>query len=377
MKIAILTLPLHANYGGILQAYALQTVLERMGHQVEIFNKPLAKINIQIWKAPLFYCKLLIKKYLLKREYISIIGYKKNEARKNKIIRRHTQSFIDKNIKQRLIHSFNDIKNTDYDVIIVGSDQIWRKNYARSWGKDFMNMFLAFTDNWNIKRIAYAASFGKSDISEYSNSDINNCKKYLRKFDAISVREKSGVKICDKMFGAESICVLDPTMLLDATEYLKFINNINPTPKSILCSYILDQTADKAKIEQEIAQKNHLEIIETNNPYLKDESKSLRQRVQYPIESWLKSIANASVVVTDSFHACVFSILFHKQFYVIGNGARGITRIQSLLNTFNLCDRMISTYNETISLPEVDYSKVDMILQTARNDAFNFLKNNL
>ena len=147
MKIGILTLPLHTNYGGILQAYALQTVLERMGHNVVVFD---TDKRLSLPKSPLTYVKRLVMK-LFRKNSIPIF-YEKKRNRTYPIISKHTQCFIDKYVHRYIAKHLEDIKENDVDAIIVGSDQIWRPIYFRSpdWAKT-EDAFLAFTKGWDIK----------------------------------------------------------------------------------------------------------------------------------------------------------------------------------------------------------------------------------
>ena len=104
----------------------------------------------------------------------------------------------------------------------------------------------------------------------------------------------------------------------------------------------------------------------------------LEQRIQPPVETWLRAFNDSEFVVTDSFHACVFSILFHKQFVVIGNPSRGLARIHSLLSIFGLEDRLVSAQSLNIeTLPPIDYAKVDVVLNQWRKESMAFLTSHL
>ena len=167
MRIGILTLPLHTNYGGILQAYALQTVLERMGHDVCLIEKKRQPLRLPLWKAPLSYGKRIVKNLT---GHPFPIFYEKKMNREEPIVRQNTDKFINKYIKRRIVDDFSDIKETDFDAIVVGSDQIWRPKYFQ----EIEHTFLDFTEGWNIKRIAYAASFG-TDKWEYTPEQTERC----------------------------------------------------------------------------------------------------------------------------------------------------------------------------------------------------------
>ena len=379
MKIAILTLPLNTNYGGILQAYALQTVLIRMGHDVTVLNHESFWNRTKTFEKPLVYSKRFIKKFFLGKSYIHVTDAA--YIRDIKIIGRNTQTFIDRYIHNRILLSLHQLKNSDYDAYVVGSDQVWRFAYFnKTFGNDasMSDAFLDFTRGWNVKRIAYAASFGVSNLSDYSEKDINECRRAIKSFDAVSVREKSGIDICQKYFGIRASWLIDPTLLLTQNDYKNLINNnckIKVCPKYIF-SYIIDPTIRKQRIREQIAKDKKLNIYYSNNERINDKSLVASERIQPSVESWIYGIANSDFVITDSFHACVFSILLHRQFVVIGNASRGMDRFISLLEMFNLKDRLLvdEQYDE---LKDIDYSSIDQILNIQRKRALEFLNNNL
>lgn len=377
MRIGILTLPLHTNYGGILQAYALQTVLERMGHEVVVFDCPLRKFKLPIWKKPLCYSKRIIKRYIL-QDKSTLINKEKIDLEKELYFRKNTQPFINAHIHRYVVRKLEDIKKDDIDAIVVGSDQIWRMLYFKPvWLTErAANAFLAFTAGWNIKRIAYAASFGNNN-PEISEGEIEDCRKAISSFNAVSVREESGVKICKELFGIDAQWVLDPTMLLSSFDYTKLIDGKigQSTTTGTLMSYVLDENSDVSELRATIAKEKNLQINITNVAVNGIEQNNLI--AQPPVGNWLQSFLDADFVINDSFHACVFSILFHKQFIVYGNKDRGMERFTSLLGMFGLQDRLVTSSSEYKPLPDIDYTKVDAILDEKREEALSYLEKSL
>lgn len=359
MKIGILTLPLHTNYGGILQAYALQTVLERMGHDVLVIQRSWRK-QIVWWKYPLQIIKRCISCYILGRNssIFSEIKWNKNQT----VIERNTKEFIDEYIHTHQIKQISDIKETDFDAIVVGSDQIWRPMYYRLHYKYIEDAFLSFTKNWNVKRIAYAPSFG-TDEWEYNKVETQKCSNLLQRFDAVSVREQSGIELCKKYLGRKDVqWVLDPTMLLNKEDYEYLIPQDVKAPGDLMC-YVLDANDEINNLIAKIANENDLKVFQAASD-VDNVSLPIEERVQPPVESWLAGFRDAKLVITDSFHACVFSILFHKPFIVIGNKNRGYSRFESLLKLFGLEDRLIenaSQFNQSMLNPlsEEVYKKLD------------------
>ena len=150
MKIGILTLPLHTNYGGILQAYALQTVLERMGHEVEIITFPRVQARLNTSNKLKVYINRFIKRFVLQKNIY--VFQEKEINRKFPIVSKNTQAFIDKYIKVRKYSSPSDIQEKDFDSIVVGSDQIWRAIYLNKYAFGIRNAYLDFAKKWNITR---------------------------------------------------------------------------------------------------------------------------------------------------------------------------------------------------------------------------------
>lgn len=361
MKIGILTLPLVDNYGGILQAVALYKYLKNNGYEVVLINKVL---HISLWKK--------IAKYFLSlvfpEKYNTVNQSKRKEIHK---------SFINneiKNISEILISTKNlrsyAIKEK-FDTIIVGSDQVWRKSYIND--KYYKNFFLDFIDD-KTKKISYAASFGKNHWEGIN--DINEISKLLEKFNAVSTRESSGVDICKNTFGYNNVKhVLDPTLLMDKNFYINEIiskYDIHNIQKGGLVTYVLDEAVEKKEIIDSL--KHNLNI---KNVYHIKGFNSLN--FTYSIPKWLASIAYADFIVTDSFHGMVFSIIFEKEFLVIGNQGRGLDRFTSLLSILGLENRLIYDKKNlgNTEINSIDYNSVNKILDNQRLKSFDFLKNSL
>lgn len=370
MKIGILTLPLHTNYGGILQAYALQTVLERMGHEVCLIEKRRKPMRLPLWKTPLVYGKRIARNLM---GHPFPIFYEQKINREMPIIRQNTDQFINKYIKLRFVDDFSEIKKTDFDAIVVGSDQVWRPKYFH----EIEHAFLDFTKGWNIKRIAYAASFG-TDEWEYTMEQTERCGELLRHFDAVSVREDSGVTLCHAHIDVEAQHVLDPTMLLAKEDYIQLFENANtPKSKGNLLNYILDEAPEKLALIDKIAKEKDLVSFRVNSK-VENREASLQERIQPSVEQWLRGFYDAEFVITDSFHACVFSILFNKPFIAVGNKDRGMSRFTSLLSMFGLEKRLLtSSFYNIEQIENIDWSKVNAILKDKVCTSIKLLTTNL
>lgn len=369
MRIAILSLHIFVNYGGILQAYALQNVLKRLGHQP--VHLDYSGFHIPYWKLPLSYLKRISFKLFKNRN--TIISAKKEYIQQSRVISTYTRPFIEKHLNIHYLNKLSELNTKDFDACIVGSDQVWRPEYF-GFGK-IENAFLSFLGNQPIKRIAYAASFGVSNWT-YTTRQTRNCCSLLKKFSSVSVREDSAINLCKQYLHRDVEQTLDPTLLLEKNDYLSLIES-KQASKGNLLVYFLDETENKKQITNKVAKEKRLIPFRSNAP---TECKHLpiEKRIQPPVESWLQGFEDAQFVITDSFHACVFSILFNKPFFVIGNESRGLTRITSLLKQFGLENRLIQDAS-TIIFPNenIDWEIVNNRLVNLRKTSYDFLKKSL
>lgn len=313
MKIAIITLPLLNNYGGNLQNFALQKVLVKLGHKpttIDFLRIPTCSFWIQICS----WVKTILFFFIGKKRPFYRYSYKG-------IRKKISENFLDRYIcKTEKCYKYKSKQLIGCDAIIVGSDQVWRPKYNYR----ITNMFLDFCENRKaLKRIAYAASFGV-DKWEYSIKQTDDCANLAQKFDAISVREESGVKLCKANFGVDATWVLDPTMLLDKEDYCEVCKDVPAAKERFLAAYVLDKNdAIRTQCESIASERGlTLKFFEANS------------NASLSISEWLAMFRDASYVVTDSFHGTVFSIIFGKEFKCLYNKSRGSARFDSLLKLY-------------------------------------------
>ena len=360
MRIAILTLPLHVNFGGILQCYALQTILERKGHEVFVLHTGSEEVDYKT-RAGLF-VKRLIKTIL--RMESKFYGWKTDDE----VTRKHTQSFIKKYIHIGNVTDLSLMREDDFDAIVVGSDQIWRPKYY----KPIEDAYLKFAKDWHVKRIAYATSFG-TDGWEYSSIQTKNCSRLAKLFHAVSVREITGINMCEKYLGVNAQQVLDPTLLLNKEDYIKlFEEDKTPKREGTLLTYILDETLQKTMLVKNIARQENLIPFRVNSK-AENLFAPLSERVQPPVEQWIRGFYDAEFVVTDSFHACAFSILFHKPFVVYPNEQRGLSRFLSLLEILGLESRIMTSGKSYNKLAQINWETVEKKMNKWRKHSVKFL----
>lgn len=357
MKIAILTQPLRTNFGGILQNYALQIVLKRMGVNPITVDYDCV---YPWWRWVIG----RIKSFVLRTPHHIQFPHYGRSGQEN------LNRFIHENItttKPEITINKNLLKRLSPDAILVGSDQVWNP-WCNVPIKYLGNMFLDFWPDFSGKRIAYAASFGGSEWL-YTAEQKKVCGDLAKKFNAISVREDSGVRLCKKHFGVEAIHVLDPTLLLSSEDYCSLLKNESIQSNTLL-AYVLDTSPEKISFLEWIASTYSLEL----------KIKGANDDISWndSIEGWLQDIRDAAMVVTDSFHGTVFSILFHRPFLSIVNKRRGAERFVSLLRKLGLEQRLIfdvAKYEYIDNL--IDWRKVDMFLSQERDKSITFLRDAL
>lgn len=385
MRICILTQRLYINYGGILQAYALQTVLKRMGHEV-VTDRDKAKYPISLIGKLSRFGYNLYKRYIVGDKSCNpYLYFFKFCGKYCKISPTPDSVYLAKFIQDHIctINLFegyptphNEIVN-EFDVFIVGSDQVWRPTYSY-----VPTYFLEFTKDMPVKRIAYAASFGVDHCDEYEPEILRRCRISAKRFDAISVREDSGVKLCRDFLGVDAIHLLDPTMLLEKKDYLMLIEEADKNiSENLLMCYILDNNPKVSNIVQILAEKLGLiplEIIPHHDSTIGLKN-NLRKELP-SISTWLAGFRDAKFIITDSFHGTVFSIIFNKPFLVIANSKRGLTRFSSLLRIFDLEDRVITNMDDICwddYLSNINYEKVNHIWSIWKSKSMNFLASNI
>lgn len=367
MKIAILTQPLHTNYGGILQAYALQTFLENRGHEVIVVNRDYNfKLSPKLLLRRLgSVAKCIIRSVLLnQKEYCVMNPF--SPYYHTKWTGYNVLPFVKKYIKQsKEIRSSQALrkyfKKYKFDCYIVGSDQVWRPCYSPCI-TDFFLKELA-EGNKSIK-VAYAASFG-TDKWEFSCLETNECSALAKLFDAVSVREESSIKLCREYLGVPSQHLLDPTMLIDKNQYICLIEEDNiPKSEGNLFCYILDANDELNRVVASLIKDGY----KPNYASLNIEStKSNPRPYQMSVQKWLRGFYDADLIVTDSFHACVFAIIFEKPFIVWDNVGRGSARFESLLKQFDNHERLVHSYDDFIEkrnnlLSALDTARVQELL---------------
>jgi len=366
MKIAVLTMPFTNNYGGILQAYALMESLKKLGHEPKILFVQLESRDFQS-----------IAKNILKKYFLAYCSRRWEYPRVKNIIEKNTNYFKEQYIspKTEPIYTekdFHRIVKDNYDAYVVGSDQVWRPDMNTY----IQHAFFDFVKNPNAILLSYAASFGV-DTWEFSSEETLKYKGQIKHFNGISVREESGIKLCKENFEVNAEHVLDPTMLLEIEEYIKLIRaEKEPNHNDQLLTYILDKNDEKKDIINKVSSELGIKPFEINVKST-DVYAALNHKIYPTVTSWLKGFYEAQYIITDSFHGCVFSIIFNKPFIVYGNKKRGIARFESLLKMFGLEDRLVYK-KEDLSVnninQDINWIAVNRKLKEYKAKSINFLE---
>ena len=381
MKIGILTQPLQANYGGLLQNYAFQQVLLRAGYEVETIDWTPSNKSL---RSRLYRTKWNILSFLFPKKFPEL-RYQPTDKERN-VIQQNTNHFISTYIHHTESIMFKDgfshqAKVGKYDAYVVGSDQCWRPRYNAF----LSSMFLDFVEGDKAKRIAYAASFG-TDQWEFTQEMTSICATLAQKFNFVSVREDSGIKLCKEHLGVNAVQVLDPTLLLTKEDYIQLIEaEKEPKAKGTLFNYILDPEAAKLAFINKVEKDKGLATFQVlpkcqAETRTKDDIKNRIEDCVFPgVTTWLRAFMDAEMTIVDSFHGMVFSIIFNKPFWVIGNADRGMSRFTSLLKIFHLEERLLDAnqlHKVDINRP-IDWASVNAILQQKRNECLNLLLSQL
>ncbi len=315
------------NYGAVLTAYCLQEYLKEFGKDYKLVNwKP------ELWKKRFngSFCEKFSK------EHLSLTKEFENKAQLKEL-------------------------NAYTDNFIVGSDQVFRWQYTK---EDLDVYLLKFTD-YSKKRIAFSASFGK-DTYEGDQLTTYETKKALKRFDAISTREISGVDLCKNTFGINVEHIIDPVFLVKKESIERLVDKDMNKYRGKIVTYVLDN--------REVV-KTNIDLLATNQTkeIVSIEGKNIS------LEEWLSAIYNCDYFVTDSFHGACIAMIFHKPFVCLKNIARGVARFESLQKTFNINDNFIYDANllsnSKFASICIDWEILDTIILNERNKAKEWLEN--
>jgi polysaccharide pyruvyl transferase WcaK-like protein len=374
-KIGILTFHYSNNYGGVLQALALQRTLESMGYNTEIINyvpssyKPTNILNNLGISKNIFKNRLENLNVFKILNKINIIStYSDIIVNKFEIFRANEMK-LSKQVDENKLTGVLD----NYDLIIVGSDQIWNPSQRKR-----PEYFLNFVGKFHGKKISYAAD---STVSEVSNDDIENLKEALNDFSYISVRNKHSLYFVKTIINKEVDIVADPTILYDFSD-----DDINMKKKEketdYILMYVLGKEIDGTHIEAINQIKKvygDLAIYSIKIPTMNFELSNFADKVLYDLDpyEWIGMLKNAKFIYTDSFHGVLFSLKYHKPFLAYYTEKMRATRFLDLGERYNIERYIIQNVDEITTKRSIEikpnFSYIDDLLVKSKHDSINFL----
>lgn len=377
------------NLGGLLQAYALPQILNKYGVKAEqlcIWHYDQSGIDLTyrikrkiltLLKDPVYVCLSTLKKRKNEQKYKSIEDSLQNRWQ-------IMQSFMKIIPHSNEVYDLNNISSAvdKYDEFLVGSDQVWNEDL---FVEDYLDINLLNFVPKNYTKIAYAVSFGKSD--NYTAQFKKKLLKALKSFDAISIREKNALEFLKKLNCKNCEIVLDPTLLLEADDWKQLIKLKKTITEKYMFVYFIGEDVCNRETAKKIADNNNLKIIvfaHVNNHFCyADENFGDEQILEYGPVDFLQYIYDSSLVVTDSFHACVFSMIFNKDFFALKRDVlikKGDMnqRLYDLLDEYDMLERLVLDQKNIEKVPlRCDFKKFNQTIQEKRVKSIDFLLSNL
>ena len=362
MKIGILTFHNSRNYGAVLQAFGLKQTLEQFGHKVEVIDyrnscienrkHPFSLMSFK--RNPVRYIPVFFSSYINYRRKVSIFA-----------------SFGNKHLNVTA-HRFTpeDINRSDYDFLIVGSDQVW--NPYITGGPD--SVYWGKYKPGNARLITYAASSGNTEMLE--TVEFKNVGKWLERFDAISVREERLKCYIESHSNKEVSVVIDPTLLADRSIFERITSdNIIKEPYILL--YSVESMPHLISIAKKVAKLYNAKIVRAGSNGLTAMIRDYRNNVTYKnasVQEMLGLVKHAECVVALSFHGTALSLLYEKEFFSVRGGNMG--RVEALLSRCHLMNKIVDKPDQ-VKRETINYDEVNKAINEYRSCSLQWLKNAL
>lgn len=366
MKAGIITYASAHNYGALLQAYAMQTYLEKKGIKVDIINYRLNAID-KVYK-PYNIKKtknIVLKIYRKTKKYVFVNLFKRWRIQKYN----NFEHFINDTLNTTKPYTtLKELKNncSSYDLLISGSDQVWNTDLTKTFCPAY---FLEFGKKEAV-RISYAPSLGREDIDPKFEQFY---RRYLKNFDYISVREKSMIPVFQKLTDTNITEVLDPTLLLDKEDYEKLKEPTKYANEKFIYVHFIGKDERLVEIADKISRDLGIKILHNFHESLFDNE--LACRYNESPKKIIDVVQKAEMIVTNSFHLTVLSLIYEKKFITIPHSKRP-ERMLNLLNMVGLSDHLVTNVRlmDDINSYKENYKKVKSILEEKRQQSFDFLE---
>lgn len=378
MKIALINNFYIRNYGSVLQSFALYKKICNLGLDVVVvdYNDKPSMLN-RIKGALILNRKAFVKKIISKIEKKNKpdCQFYKDRLKRNASFDEFAQKKYHFTKKYSNIFELTqDIRN--FDAVLIGSDQLWapsdilRNYHTLMWVPD------------SIKKVAYATSFGVAELPAILKKTTHN---FLQRIDFISVREFSGKEIVKGLIGKDVPVVMDPTLLLEQSEWEKMIPNKRIVEGDYIFAFFLGGNVKYRHFVKQISKEKHLKIVSVLHVeeylYVDNDFADVTYNYANPID-FINLIKNANYVFTDSFHVSIFSIINERRFFVfnrydeMSTNSRN-TRLISLLNKLGISERLVSVENIIDVDSPIDYSSVNQKIKEWRVQSDNYLNSAL
>ena len=352
-----------ANYGAMLQGWALRTVLERMGHDVRHLNVPWLWHGVRNWWG-----------IVRSRSINNMI----DKIKINRMMRLSYKTMGNPPVT-RVYKSISELRRCppSADCYIAGSDQIWAMYHLRNQANAAVVTLDFGVDS--VTRIAYAPSIGKAN---WTNDEMLFARQFqfqLSKFKALSAREESGCRLVSAISDRSCVWVPDPTLLIGHDDYLNMVR----------------------LAARDLGAGNHvfMYLLGFNTPHRRDMVEDIvgvimrkdvlafnvhRLRIPAPLNAWPSDLATARFVVTNSFHGLCFSLIFHRPFVIVGydreDGWRN-ERVEDLLRRLDLLERFVINYDERavegIVAKSIDWSRIDLLISEIQQVGMDYIQRNI
>lgn len=355
-RVGVLTWHYYQNFGSALQCFALQTLLENIGKEVKVINYRNPNFGSVDMKKE-FLCYLLAP-----------------------ILERFSTRFKLSNLKfrKKYIHETGLVMSPEevceisksFDAVIFGSDQIWAPNLLNT-------VYLGESIPDSIRKVSYAASIGLNTIPKEL---VSTYQEKLQSFYAVGIREEDGRILLKKECNIESTVVLDPTLMEDVGVYKKMQREVSGIQRPFIFCYFLNKKHKYKDIVQKYAREHNLQIVAVSD---KPEDAEWTTRLTgLGADHFLWLINNSETIMTDSYHGTIFSLLFHKNFWLFRRFEEDDpicqnSRIRQLQNDFNISHRIISSDTIIDESRPIDYQYFECQLSRLRSSSLSFLKNSL
>lgn len=359
MKIGILTFHNAYNYGAVLQAYATQEIVKSYGHEVEIIDYHNKAIDNDYNSLKFHIRSFLGSKHRFFLYTLQTFFFRIRRKAYNKFFETHIR------LSDRTYYQGEEISLNDYDVVLIGSDQLWNKSLTKVLDRMYWGQF---DSSFRTRKVAWSVCMNNINLT---TDEISVIKEYLKSFSAISVRENTLQTFISTLTDKKVWHTLDPTLLLSSHEWEKICHPVEE--RNYIAVYAVRKEEETISFARKLATRLNKRLIIIRS-YSKWYFSSENKEYCSP-DDFLSYIKNADYVVTSSFHGTVFSLIFQRQF--ICPRLDGNIRVEDLLHTVGLSKRFVEDWEEALLLPVIDYNHLSDQLELKRKETLDFLSNAL